>query len=122
MPGIFSAAELADLQDLAVSVMPDTAQVQRPTVTDDGAGGSTAAYAAVGGPVPCLLGARNLTASEAPTAGRLGITTLWDVQVPAGTDVRAADRLSISGRTFEVVSLLTGSYPVAVQLTAAEVL
>lgn len=104
----------------AVRLLPSTCQVLRATPSSDGAGGQTQTWPVLG-TVACAYGPRDISASEHELAGRLGMSTLWNVTVPSDADVTERDRLRVDGRTFEVVSILGGSFGPTRRVTAAEV-
>lgn len=119
-PNPVSAGELAQLQADMASLMDQTIQITRRSVAQGATGNVVPTY----GAVATVAG----TLSQ-PTAGQLanydylvGSLAAWQVRLPAGTDVRASDRLVVAGQTLEVHVVLTPqSYLGAIRLLAAEV-
>jgi hypothetical protein len=96
--------ELAAMQDAAASViLTDEVVVERRGRVPDGEGGFT-----LGAPVDVYRGkgsveVAGLTPQEQDIAGRYQVSQMFAIQVPAGTDVRATDRVLWSGHTYEVI-------------------
>lgn len=112
-------AELEAAQATAVGALPDSCDVQRRTVTSDGAGGQTETWTTVA-TVPCRVApsggaSEGIVANE--SAGRAGFV----VTVPSDTDVRGTDRLVIDDRQLEVVAVLTRSWEVARRVECVQV-
>lgn len=100
---MLTAAELLAMQDVEESVMSSTAVIERYTLTPDGMGGRTEAWAAVG-TVSCDLwpvnqrGDRESVRNAAQPMSKAD----WYITVPFNTTITAKDRIVISGRSFEV--------------------
>lgn len=102
---LISTGTLAQLRRVSESLLPDTAQILRTPMMDDGRGGQTPS-----GPpfvvttVACRLqpekgGNERMAADLFITAG------YWRIGLPVGTDVTTKDRITVttqSNRTFEV--------------------
>jgi SPP1 family predicted phage head-tail adaptor len=97
--------DLTGPRALAARYLTDTCVIERATRTRDSLGGTTATWTTLA-TVPCAIAPRNLQPSEQVLAGRLGSRTAWTVRLPAGQDVKPADRLSINGLPYEVVDAL----------------
>lgn len=54
--------------------------------------------------IPCRATATSRRAAEVQVAGELRAVVLWLINMPNGTDVRSSDRITIAGRTFEVIA------------------
>lgn len=108
---MLSATEIAAMQDTAEDAMPDTATVSRKTLTSDGQGGFTAAWATAS-TVDCRIeAAGRLTPQERLVAERVAPRKVYRVTVPHDADVIPADRLVIGGATYEVQApLVVGSW------------
>lgn len=91
------------MQLAAEAALPDLAQVQRVTRTPDGSGGFSTTWATVV-TAACALAPADARPPETETAARLATTAAWTITLPAGTDVRAADRIVSGGRTFELTA------------------
>lgn len=99
---MLGTAELAAMRTVEESAMSSTAIIQRYTLTSDGMGGYSEAWAAVG-TVACDLWQINQTSSrERVTGGQPTQMAGWYITVPYDTTITAKDRIAISGRTFEV--------------------
>ena len=103
---MLTAAELAGMRETVAGVRMETASVLRNTPASDGAGGETEAWAQVGA-FPCEL-VRLGQGNEAVEADKIASLTHWELRFAVGTDVRVRDRISVSGRTYEVNDLDTG--------------
>lgn len=81
------------------------ATILRSTTTPDGAGGHRTSYAVLR-TVTCRMSAAGGRDADL-LAGRLSNgQSAWRITVPAQTDVTAADRVAVDGRTFEVLQVL----------------
>ena len=103
---MLSVAELDSMAGTVEQTFDKTATVQRASIVDDGMGGSTGTFSPVPGlvDVPCRLDPSALSPVEQAAAGRLGSEMGWVLTFRKGTDVRAADRVIVDGRAFEVVA------------------
>lgn len=98
---MITAAELTAMRaDLAAS-LPGTVTISRATLSADGMGGQSEAWATVGTAVARV--SPTGSGSDAIIAGALTNTAPWVVTVPQGTDVTARDRLAYEGQSLEVV-------------------
>lgn len=100
--------------------LPDTAQVQRKTLTPDGAGGFTESWATVA-TVACRISPSGRSPEERAIADRLTATSAWTLTVPALTDIQPSDRIIVGNRTFEVVAALSRSTEIGRRLMCIEV-
>lgn len=116
---LLSAVELTAMRAVQSDTLPDTAVISRNTPTSDGMGGWTDAWAAVG-TVDGRL-APSGGGAESLMAERITDTDAWNITLPYGTDVTAKDRVSIDGRSFEVVTVLPKSWETARRVVATEV-
>lgn len=96
------SSELEGLRADIEATLPDTAVIERPEFTADGYGGQTVSYGAVG-TVACRL--IPIRVNEEAIASGLRVISAWRVIMPADTDVRVEDRLTVSGRTLRVVGV-----------------
>jgi head-tail adaptor len=117
------ADELAAMRATVEDALPDTAEVQRRTLTPDGAGGHTASWGTVA-TVACQVAPFDRYPREQVIGERLTATSLWMVTVPALTDVQPADRLVVGAgaRVFEVMQVLARSFETARRVVCSEVL
>lgn len=117
---LLSASELAAMRSTQNDTLPGTAVIMRNTPTADGMGGWTDAWAAVG-TVDGRLAPAQESGAEQLIAGRIVGEDAWVITVPQGTDVTERDRVTISARTFEVVTALAWSWETARRVVATEV-
>lgn len=100
-----TAAEIADMRDTLEDTLPDTCVIQRRTLTSDGQGGKTEAWAAAGTAL-CRLSPRGQGLDgEDARADRITGEEDWIVTLPALTDVTSSDRLLILSNTYEPVGV-----------------
>ncbi len=118
---MLSDADLAAMRSTLNSSLPDTAQVQRKSLTSDGAGGFTETWATVA-TMACRVAPSGQSPQERVIAERLTAMSTWTVTLPAGTDVQPADRVVVGSRTFEVVAALARSEEIARRIVCTEVL
>lgn len=104
MTMLLSAADLASMRATLNRTLPDTATIQRDTLGSDGSGGQTVSSTATTGPFACRVAATASTTQrgEQVIAGKLDAVGVWTITLPAGTDVKATDRILIGSRTFDV--------------------
>ena len=114
-------ADLARMRGAQESIMTDTCQVQRRTLTPDGAGGHAESWNTVA-TVACRVAPSGRSPQEQVIAERLTATSIWTITLPALTDVQPADRLLVGARTFEVVGVLARSEEIARRVVCVEVL
>lgn len=85
--------------DLTAALLTGTAAIRRVTgSTSDGMGGRVPVWTTVA-TVACSLQQRDVP-PEAVTAGRSMARSVWEVYLPAGTDVRPRDVLRIAGHDY----------------------
>ncbi len=108
---MFWATEVAAMRATATASLPETVVVQRATAAADGAGGRAVSWSPAGTYPGRLAPAGG--EDEREFAGRVAGRSLWRITVPAEADVRLADRVSVGGRTFEVVGVRARSVEVS---------
>lgn len=125
-----NAAELALLRASASTddLMPDTADVVRPSETDTESGGSTTTETTVLTGVKCRLEPGGLSPDENLVGARLASVLAWTIAFPHGTDVDHKDRIVVpsgggaGSQTFEVQAVLKGgSFELERRVAATEV-
>src|SRR5437660_616897 len=95
-----SASELASLQTEAAQMLDLACTIQRKTRTVDGTGSSSETYTTI---ATCNVGMAQPSAGQlANYAALIGSLATWLVRLPNATDVKAQDRLIVSGQTLEV--------------------
>jgi hypothetical protein len=110
---LIGATTLADLRTRAEAMLGDTCTITRPgSPTTDAVGGETTTFATVASGVACLLRPAGAGDERVVGGGTTAVAT-WVVRLPAGTDVRAADRITTTvgaeTRTLEVLPPVGGS-------------
>ena len=118
---MLSATEIDAMRSTLDDSLPDTAQVQRRTLTSDGAGGFTESWSTVA-TVACRVASSGQSPQERVIAERLATASVRTVTLPALTDVRPTDRVVVGGRTFEVVDTPAPSYELARRVICTDVL
>jgi hypothetical protein len=103
-----NATKLSQYQQIdQTGFMPATCNILRDTPTSDGQGGWTSNYVAVTTGLACRLRSLGDDAQEIEVAGELAGLTRWVLSIPAGTDIRARDRVQVGTATYEVVDPLS---------------
>lgn len=105
MTTLLGAADLTWMRSVQEQAMPGTAIIQRGTVTNDGMGGGSVAWNAVGTAIARLYSQNSRAIAEAVSGAELISETRWYVTMPYGTQVRADDRLSIGGRRWHITEV-----------------
>jgi len=108
------------LRRVVEDVSPDSAVVKRVTPTSDGHGGWTDAETTIA-TVACKVAALGATRpSESAYADRLQGEAGVEITLPAGTDVRANDRIVVNATTtYDVVGVVpTRTYEVRKRVVA----
>lgn len=98
------------LREAVLAELTDACTIERPARTADGLGGWSEAWSLVAEDVPCRL--EQGTGEETVDADRIGARAACTLHVPAGTDLRLADRVTIDSGIFDVVAgsvLATGA-------------
>ena len=101
--GLIPAYDLDWMQVVQNRAQPGTAIVERKALTADGMGGYTESWAAVG-TVTARIYPQQRSNAEPVTGGQPIAITRWWFSAPVGTDVKPADRISASERTYEIES------------------
>lgn len=116
---MISAAELASLRRESEKFLPDSCVIQRVTYTRETDGGQTEAWTDLA-TVACRVAPSGYQASEPVVADRPVQQATYIVTLPAETDVTARDRISWSGRTFQVVSVVPRSWEIVRRVYVSE--
>lgn len=97
------ALELQRLRDEAETWMTSVVRIKRPARVNDGKGGQTTTYPVI----ETTIG--RISRTSGGREGRIGDRLIAEVStaltLPAGTDIRAADRAEVDGRDFEVTEV-----------------
>jgi SPP1 family predicted phage head-tail adaptor len=99
---VLTTAELTSMQAVQQQTMTETVVVSRRTLTSDSLGGRTDSWTTAATTVGRIA---PVSAGEAILAGQQRIVANWKITLPANTDVRNEDRLTIGSRVFEVVGI-----------------
>lgn len=94
---LFPASTIATLRDINRDNLPHRAVVERATYTRGQGGVSTESFAAIATGVPCRRSIAGHSAGERLIADQLQAVVQSVVVFDAGTDVRALDRLTVTG-------------------------
>lgn len=90
------------------ALRPETASILRRSTTSDGAGGRLETWTTVTAGLSARVTAQGMQPWEKMDRieGRVISTTVWIIALPAGTDIRPADRINVStlDRTYDVIA------------------
>ncbi len=103
MTGWFSAGEIASIQRELDRDLPDSCQIMRLVATEpDDGGWEEIDYIAVATVACRVAPARSVTAGEGLAGEQLQRVDAFTLTLPANTDIRPSDRVTLGDRTFEV--------------------
>jgi SPP1 family predicted phage head-tail adaptor len=97
---MLTAGELAAMRTTQQQTLVEACTIVRRTLVSDGAGGQTSTETSVSS--LCRLAPSNNQPQDRMVAGAQQDQVLWRITLPDGTDVRAADRIDVGARSFEV--------------------
>lgn len=102
---MLTSAEVASLREVGNAFLPDNATISRPARSGDGAGGSTVAYATV-----ATVAVRVQPAGQQPqelvSGERVQSEAVFILVLPAETDVRPGDRVTVGSTVYDVSDAL----------------
>lgn len=104
---LFTAGEIADLQDVWASSLDTTCMITHTPQVSDGAGGygpgtpTTTAYA-------CRVQPAMRRAVELLAAGGVAAINYWDIQLPYDAVVEPSDTIVANGTAYQVEGVTTG--------------
>lgn len=99
---MFTAEELAGMRDTQEDALPETASIYSVPLSSDGQGGYTEDALSLLSTAACRVApAEGMYAQM--LAERLGVLQLWRITLPAGTIVAHANRIVVSGVTYQVI-------------------
>lgn len=106
---IVSDATLVQARAMQARTFDLTATVTREVLIDDGGGGTYPGTSVIF-QTPCRISGHKSAAGEVMVAGVLQGQSLFDITMPALTDIRLADRITIvfsatDTRTYEVLNM-----------------
>lgn len=115
---MLAAADIIQMRDAITATLPDTCTILRIALEPDGAGGFSEAAATVA-ETRCRTAPAGQ--NEAEIGARLGVAALWALTLPAGTDIREADRIVCRSRAWEVAYRLEYPYELSCRVLCREV-
>jgi head-tail adaptor len=119
---VISAAELTAMRGDLTASMPSQVVIERVTLTSDGMGGQTEAWAPVGTVVARVSPRSVASGLDDIIGGQVLNQTPWMVTVPVGTSVTERDRVVYEAQTFEVIRTnAPRSFDTCVRLECMEV-
>lgn len=102
--GAITDSELVAARADLATMLPDTCAIQRKTVGSDGGGGQTEIWPDLATGMPCRVTPAVAIRLGSTVAGdRLDSTTTHVITLAAGTDIRAGDRIVVSGVAYGVL-------------------
>lgn len=104
---MLTATELAAMQEAQNGALPSTATILRYTTASDGQGGQVATLVTPSATAACRVSSRGVP-DEFLQDGRAAGRALWLVTLAADADVLATDRLSVSGKVYEILGFASG--------------
>ena len=116
MSALLPASALTWMRDTQERALPGTVVIQRKTLTGDGMGGYSEAWAAVGTVDGRIMQQASRQASEPVSGGQVASVTRWFATLPTCATVTATDRLLFESRTYEIISVNNdASYQTAIR-------
>lgn len=100
---MLTAADLAYMRTTQEQAMPGSVVIERYTLTNDGMGGHSETWPAVGTVIGRVYPMVRRGADETIAGAQVISETLWFATVPVGTVIDARDRVVYEGRSWEVV-------------------
>lgn len=105
---LLTVADLAYMDTTQQEALPGTVVIERYTTTDDGMGGETETWAAVGTAIGRIYAQTKVSGAERVAGAEIQSITDWWGTFPIGTDIIASDRLFYGNRTWEVTETNNG--------------
>lgn len=96
-----TSSDIASMRAALLTLMPDAGVISRASEAADAFGGQTRTWATVASSA-CRVAPETRQPEERETGGALAGVTSYVITFPSGTDVRAQDRVTISGVVYEV--------------------
>lgn len=103
-----SSADLAGMRAALNTLMPNTCNILSLTQTADGQGGFTDTWGTATASVACRFETMRQSGREAMAAGALQPFQSWVLTVPSGTTITTANRVQISGTSYNVKGVDNG--------------
>jgi hypothetical protein len=113
-----STSELADIRSAFAATLPDVCTIEYPTEVSDGMGGGSASWAARGTAIACRLSADAISAfgrKAGITAEQVREGFVWTLSVAYDQTLEVKDRVTVSGKAFEVLQVSTGGSEMALK-------
>lgn len=119
---MLTSADITSLRVVGEAFLPDSAVISRPARTTDSAGGYTTAYSDVA-TVAVRVQAAGQTPTENVQGERIQSRAIFKLVLPANTDIRPADRVTVGSTVYEVsAALAPKSYEVVRNVNAEVVI
>jgi len=115
---MLTASDLSFFRTVQNEILPDTLNVISYTQSSDSMGGFTSSSSS--GSAIGRIGVAG-HGDERTIAERLGVDKPYFITLPFGTSVNEKDKITISTRTFEVVTVTSVSYSTAVRCLCREI-
>jgi hypothetical protein len=100
---MLTATELTDMRTMQALTFDQVATVSRRAYSDDGAGGQTETVSLIS--LPCRV-APATAGQRQSLAGQYAELQVWRVTFAALADVRRNDKISVLGKSLEVLAVL----------------
>lgn len=113
--------DLSSMRNELNRALPDTADIQRLTLTTDSAGGYTESWSSVASGVACRIAPSGNAPFERIIADRLASASTWTITLPALTDIRPDDRIVSGGLVYQVVGVAGRSYEISRRVVCTRV-
>jgi len=108
------------MQQTAQGTFAGVAVIKRRVWASDGGGGGTAPYNPIG-TVDCHTTPGGNRPTNEEIAAQVAGRAQYLILVPAGTDVRAGDRIQADGREFEVLKALSQDWEIELPVDCVEI-
>lgn len=105
MSALLTANDLTWMRAQQERILPGTVVVYRASLTENGMGGYRETWQAIGTATGRIYPINQRGAAEFVAGAQVISESKWAATLPVGTDVVAADRLKVGGRTWEVVKV-----------------
>ena len=105
MSELLSTSDVTWMQDIQGRALPGTIVIESKTLTTDGMGGYSEAWAAVGTVDGRIMQRVARQSGETLGGAQVSSVTQWFATMPSGTTVTAANRLKFESRTYEIISV-----------------
>lgn len=119
---MLNSGEIAQMRDTIEQTLPSTAVILRATTTRDARGGVVPTWGTASSVACRWSPLQSESSAELDQSERIVALRSRMVTVPAGTDVTAADRVSIGGTVLEVMGVRSPrDYELSCRVECAEI-